>query len=271
MTSFKSVSRIVLLAKLLFKDLLRRRVTLLMLFIVPALFDVVILATTADQDVPVEFGILADDNVQVVNRRSMAFVFLGVAAVGFLTSFLGYYLVFRRTETDRRLALCGYRADEIIIAKLAVLFVIVASIAIYEATIIRPFFEPQHLELVLAGFFLGGLVYGCAGLFIGAVSVHELEGIFLIVLLANIDVGWLQNPSYYKDSTSPGVIESLPGYLPTQLASVGAFTDEVPLVAIWGSLSYAGLFLIAAVLAFWIRVRTRRKDAVAAKTARVQR
>ena len=266
MKSFKTVSRVMLLATFLFKDLLRRRVTLLMLFIVPALFNVVILATTADQNVPVEFGILSDDNVQLVNRRSMAFVFLGAAAVGFLTSFLAYYLVFRRTETDRRLTLCGYRADEIIISKLAVLFVIVASIAIYEALIIRPFFEPQHFELVFAGFFLAGLVYSCYGLFIGAIAVHELEGIFLIVLLANIDVGWLQNPSYYKDSTSQAVIESLPGYLPTQLASVGAFTDEMPLVTIWGALSYAGLFLLGAVLTFWIRVRKRKKSVVTAKT-----
>lgn len=40
-------------------------------------------------------------------------------------------------------------------------------------------------------------MYSCYGLMVGAISLHELEGIFLIVLLANIDVGWLQNPSYY--------------------------------------------------------------------------
>lgn len=128
-----------LLSKLLFKDLLRRRVTLLMLFVVPALFDVVILVTTAKQDVPVVFGILSDQSVEIVSRRALAFVFLGVAAVGFLTSFLGFYLVFRRTEADRRLALCGYRPDEIIAAKLTVLFVNVASIAIYEGLIIKAF------------------------------------------------------------------------------------------------------------------------------------
>lgn len=259
----KSLYRILLLSKLLFKELLRRRVTLLMLFIVPALFNVVILVTTAQQDIPVMFGMLSDQSVEIVSRRSMAFVFLGVAAVGFLTSFLGFYLVFRRTEADRRLALCGYRPDEIIIAKLTVLLLIIASIAIYEGLIIRPFFEPLHFERVLLGLFLGGLVYGCYGLLVGAVSLHELEGIFLIVLLANIDIGWLQNPSYYKDSTSQAVIESLPGFLPTQLASLGAFTDELPFVTVWGATLYGGVFLTLALVAFWLRIRRRAKSTFA--------
>jgi membrane-associated phospholipid phosphatase len=249
------VHRIALLSGLTFKDILRRRVTLLLLFIIPALFDLIILVTTSEQQFPVIFGILPDDTIQMVNRRALSFVFLGIAAVCFLTSFLAFYLVYRRTEPDRRLALCGYRPIEIIISKMLVLIVIILSIAIYEGLIIRPFFEPQHFERVLAGLFLGGLIYSCYGLFVGTISLYELEGIFLIVLLANIDVGWLQNPIYYKESTSRQIIEILPGFLPVQLASTGAFTDEAPLVTIWGSLLYAGTFLLAAVMAFGLRIR----------------
>lgn len=67
-----SAYRTFLLSKLLFKDLLRRRVTLLMLFIVPALFDVVILVTTAESEDPIVFGILSDDKVEMVSRRAMS-------------------------------------------------------------------------------------------------------------------------------------------------------------------------------------------------------
>lgn len=175
---------------------------------------------------------------------------------------MAFYLVHRRTAPDRRLALCGYRSDEIIISKLGVLILTVTSIAIYEGLIIRPFIEPLHFERVLAGLFLGGLVYSCYGLLVGAISVHELEGIFLIVLLANIDVGWLQNPIYYKDSTGQQVIQNLPGFFPTQLASVGAFTDELPLRTVWGSLAYAGIFLATALGAFCWRIRSRDKGLV---------
>lgn len=249
--------RLGLSSKLLLKDLMRRRVTVLMLFIVPALFDLVVLATTAERQDPIVLGILPDDRIEMIDRRALSFVFLGVAAVGFLTSFLAFYLVHRRTEADRRLALCGFRPDEIIAAKLAVLLVIVAVIAAYEGLIIRPFFEPRHFGWVLAGLFLGGLVYACYGLLVGAIAVHELEGIFLIVLVTNIDVGWLQNPIYYRESTHRLVIKSLPGYFPTQLASIGAFTDEFFMITIWGSLAYAGAFLLAALVAFWLRIRIR--------------
>lgn len=257
--------RICLLARLLFKDLLRRRVTLLLLFIVPALFDVIILVTTADRQDPVMFGIFSAETMLLVSRRALAFVFLGVAAVCFLTSFLAFYLVHRRTEPDRRLVLCGYHPVEIIFAKSAVLAVIVLSIAAYEALIISPFFSPLHFERVLAGLFLGGLVYSCYGLLVGAVSKHELEGIFLIVLLANIDVGWLQNPIYYKESNSRQVIELLPGYFPTQLACAGAFTHELPFKAIAGALLYAGFFLSAAALIFGRRLRRRSEKAPSEK------
>jgi len=247
--------RIALLVQLLFKDILRRRLILLLLFIVPAIFNLIILLTTAEKLDPIVLGILSNNEAQMIGRQALSFVFLGVAAVCFLTSFFAFYLVHRRTEADRRLMLCGYPPIEIILAKMLVLIVIVFSIVIYEGLIILPFFEPLHFERVLAGLFLGGLIYSCYGLFIGAVSTHELEGIFLIVLLANIDVGWLQDPIYYAQSTNQQIIELFPGFFPIQLASVGAFTDEMPLITIWGSLLYAGIFLTAAVLAFWLRIR----------------
>lgn len=253
----EKLHRIWLLSKLLFKDLLRRRLSLLMLFILPALFDIIILVTTNKNEVPVILGILSDDSVRMLSRQALSFVFLGGAVVAFITSFLAFYLVHQRTEVDRRLVLCGYRPFDIIAAKMAVLIVIVLSIAVYESLIIRPFIEPIHFGYVLAGLFLCGLVYSCYGLLVGAVSTHELEGIFLIVLVANIDVGWLQNPSYYKESSNRLIIEYLPGFFPTQLAMVGTFTDGLPVVAIWGSLLYSAIFLAAAVFAFWLRIRGR--------------
>jgi membrane-associated phospholipid phosphatase len=252
------VYRVWFLAQLLFKDILRRRLTLLLLFIIPLIFNLIILVTTSDIKDPVVFGILNNNDILMISRRSLSFVFLGVAAVSFLTSFLAFYLVHQRTEADRRLTICGYLPIEIVSAKLLVLLVIVLSVAIYEGLIIRSFIQPHHFELVLSGLFLGGLIYGCYGLFVGAISRHELEGIFLIVLLANIDVGWLQNPFYYDQSTNQEVIELLPGFFPIQLASLGAFTESLPIVSIWGSLLYAGFFLVAAVLAFWLRIGRQR-------------
>lgn len=255
----KKLNRILLLAKLLFKDLLRRRVTLLILFIVPVLFNIVILVITSEKKDPVVFGILSDETVRMISRQALSFVFMGCAAVSFLTSFLAFNLVFKRAKVDHRLAICGYQPIEIIAGKMVVLIVIVLSIAIYEGLIIFPFLKPMHFIRLLTGFFLAGLIYSCYGLFIGAISLHELEGIFLIILVANVDIGWLQNPMYYSESTNQQVIKIMPGFFPTQLANVGAFTNEFPLVTLWGSFLYALVFLTAAMIAFWLRIKRRNK------------
>src|SRR5512132_4219788 len=89
-------------ARLLFKDLLRRRISLLLLFVVPARFDAVVLATTASRDLDVTLGSIAeplelsgtgldriaramtDDGTRTLDERKLSLVFLGAAAVSFL-------------------------------------------------------------------------------------------------------------------------------------------------------------------------------------------
>lgn len=255
----KNWSRIFYLALLLFKDLLRRRVTLLILFIIPALFNIIILVITSEKQDPVIFGILDDDPIRMISRQSLSFVYMGCAAVSFLSSFLAFNLVFKRVKVDQRLANCGYMPIEIITGKMIVLILLVLTISLYESLIILPFLSPFHFSRLFAGFFLAGLVYSCYGLFIGTISKHELEGIFLIILVANVDIGWLQNPMYFLESANQQVIKSMPGFLPAQLANLGAFTNEFPPITIWGSILYASIFFIGAAFVFWLRVKRRSR------------
>jgi hypothetical protein len=268
-------------ARLLLKDLLRRRLTLLLLFVVPALFDAIVLVTTGrrpievtlaalveegaavrhpgDRPDPFDLGLL-DDGLRALDQRSLSLVFLGGAAVCFLSCFLAFYLVHKRTEIDARLVLAGFRPHEVLGSKLAALGVLVLVLAAYETAIIRPYLAPRHVEIVALGFALGGLVYGCLGLLIGAISAHELEGVFLIVLLANVDVGWLQNPIYYASSDRRSLIESLPGHASTQIAMAGAFADRLPGGLASRSLLYAAAALAAALAAFGLRIRPARPE-----------
>jgi len=256
---YNSRSKIYYLAQLLFKDLMRRRVTLLILFIIPILFNIVILVIISEKEDPVVFGILSDDSVRLISRQALSFVYMGCAAVSFLTSFLAFNLVFKRVHVDQRLANCGYQPMEIIAGKLLVLIVFVFTISLYESLLILPFLNPFHFSRLLTGFFLAGLIYSCYGLFIGSISKHELEGVFLIILVANVDIGWLQNPMYFIESTNQQVIKSMPGFLPAQLANLGAFTNEFPLVTLWGSILYALIFLTGATFVFWLRIKKRNR------------
>jgi len=124
--------------------------------------------------------------------------------------------------------------------------------------LIRPWLEPRQWAVLALGLLLGGLAYGAIGLLIGVAVKQELEGIFLILLLTNLDPGWLQNPLYFAESQRPELITALPAFAPTQLTVLGAFFDEPaagPLVA--RGVLYGAALLVVAVLLFTLRLRPR--------------
>lgn len=269
--------RVTTAARLLLKDLLRRRIALVLLFVVPALFDAVVLATTTSRSLDVTLGSLADvpvepshvaeldrlasffvdDGTRTVDERRLSLVFLGTAAVSFLACFLAFNLAHKRRDADARLVHAGYRAHEVLLAKLLVLLVIVPVLAIYETAILWPWVVPKQLALLLAGLFFGGLVYGCLGMLVGVLVKQELEGIFVIVLLTNVDAGWLQNPIYYAHTQRRALVRALPGWGPAQLAVAGALTGDTPHGALGRAAAWALSALALALLAFGLRIRPR--------------
>ncbi|HET6981528.1 MAG TPA: hypothetical protein VFI53_05265, partial [Myxococcaceae bacterium] len=197
-----------------------------------------------------------DDGVRTLDRRAVALTFLAVAAVGFVSAFFAFYLVHRRLETDRRLALVGLPPVEIGTAKLLVLTGLVTVLSVYQLLLLGMMLPVSHFPGLLAGLVAVGLVYGAVGLLLGALSRHDIEGLLVIVLLANIDVGWLQNPAYYADSQRRWIIESLPGFFPTQLALLSVFEPRGLIGAAGASaLWVAAAFLVALLV---VLLRTRR-------------
>jgi hypothetical protein len=275
-TRLASARRVELAARLLLRDLLRRRVAVLLLFVVPALFDAVVFVTTGHRDVEVTLAALVedgavvhapgsvegamdpgilDDGSRTLDQRDLSLVFLGTAAVAFLVCFLAFYLVHQRRDADARLVLAGYRAHEVLLAKVVALATIALFLGAYETAALHPCVALQHPARTLGGFVLAGLVYGCLGLLVGAAVRQELEGVFAIVLLTNVDVGWLQNPIYYATSDRRWLIELLPGHDPTQLALTGAFDGQGARSTVARSLAYAAVALGAALVTFGRRIR----------------
>jgi hypothetical protein len=187
--------------------------------------------------------------------RHESLVFMGLAAVGFIVSFLAMNLLQKETGAHRRLILCGYRPSELLAAKLSVLLFVIILISLFVALMLPLFFRPQRFLLTMMAFALGGFVYGCYGLLVGALCRRELEGILLIVLLANIDVGWLQNPTFYTDAQNTAIIRYLPAHFPSQASMIAAFTDHAWHMPLLCSLLYGSALLCIAVSIFWWKMR----------------
>ena len=233
----------------------RNRLALLLLVLIPVLFLGFILVTTAERRVPIELPAAGAGALRDVSQRAEGVVFVSLAAVGVLTAFLSLDLLQRDAEVTRRLVQCGYHPWEVIATRLVVLAGVIVAVATLNTAVVASVFAPAHTLRVWAGFLLGGYVYGGYGLLVGALVRRELEGILCVALLANMDVGWVQNPIYYAGAQHKEVIRALPAYWPSQVSMLGAFTDEpVGRAALW-ALAYGAALLLLALLAFGMRVR----------------
>jgi hypothetical protein len=237
------------------RDLLRRRIVLLLMLLVPTVFYAIMFVITTTKSITFQLSAIEAEDYLTVAQRSEALVFIGLAAVGVLTSFLGMNLSQRDVQVFRRLVACGYRPAEIVVARLGVLGCVVLLMSAFVASFLGAFFSPLQPWLVYAGFVLCGWVYGSYGLLVGAVFRQELEGVLFVVLLANLDIGWLQNPIYYAEAQNKALIRHLPAYFPSQLSMVAAFTDKAVLNPVLGSLAYGTVLLAAALIIYSRRMK----------------
>jgi membrane-associated phospholipid phosphatase len=236
---------------LLLRDLLRRRSAIFGALALPFVFHAVILATSPQHRAVMTLPILAepaaqemdgdpplqknpmveqliDDGSRELAEQEVSVVFLGGAAVGFLAAFVAFYLVHHRLDTDRRLVASGYSVLELHLSRVLALVSVVLPIAACETALACGSFTPAHVGGLFMAYVALGLVYGSFGLLLGVVAQNELAGVLGVVLVTNVDVGWLQNPAYYANSRSKWLIRALPGHHAVQLALANAFEPRGP-------------------------------------------
>ncbi len=251
-------ARIITSLFMILRMMLRRRIVLILLVVIPIVFFSIVSITTPEKKVPFRLSSLSEKTFIVAGEKQIALVFFAVAIAGFLMSFLAMNLIQRNSTINRRLVLCGYHPLELLFSNLLSLLVTIALISVYVGLLASAFFPVLHLGMLMVSLALTGFVYGCYGLVVGTLITGELEGILLIVLLANIDAGWLQNPIFYAEAQNQAIIHYLPAYFPSQSAIIATFTDYSGLTASLNSLLYGSGFLAFSMLIFYFKMRIRK-------------
>lgn len=232
-------------------EIFRNRTALLLILVLPALFETLIFITTPNRVVSFELATLGPEESIDVSARAEAFIFMAVVAVAFIAGFAGLVLIQRSLDAQKRLVLNGFPAYQLFLSRVVSLLLLVTLVSIYTGCIVEAITRSQRFAGILTGLALTGAVYGTYGLLIGALWKRSLESVLSIVLLTNIDVGWLQNPIFYTEATNRTIIHYLPGYFPSQVAMVAAFTDSSITNATLGALLYfCVLVLVAGGLAY---------------------
>ena len=252
------LNRIFISVIFVLKMLFRRGIVITLFIIIPLVFFNVVDLTTSERILPFLLGSMAEEVIIEVSEREISMVFFAVATAGFLSSFLALNLVQKNYRANRRLVICGYRSLELLTSNLVSLIISIVIISIYISLLSTFFVDIQHLMYFTTGLILSGLVYGLYGMLIGSLIKGELEGILSIVLLVNIDAGWLQNPLFYAESQQQNVIKYLPAFHPSQFTVKSAFTNfELGNSALY-SLLYGLVFLIISILIFHHKIKLEK-------------
>ena len=243
---------------MILRMLIRQRIVLVLLVVIPAVFLTIVEFTTSERTLPFLLASLDEEIFIEISEKGISFIFFAIASAGFLVSFLALNLIQKNKEVNRRLVICGYHPIELLISTLLSLLLMIALIAFYVGLLTNFFFPIDHLPMFLFGLVLIGFVYGCYGLTVGSLIKGELEGILLIVLLVNIDAGWLQNPLFYAEAQNQGFIQNLPAYFPSQTSIIAAFTDYSAMNAVLKSLLYGSVLLALSMIIFFNKMRIKK-------------
>jgi hypothetical protein len=252
-----SLHRIATSARFAALDLARNRVAVALLVVAPAVLFAVVHVTTGERDIAFQLSTV-QGGLLTGSERQLSLLFIGLTAISGVSAFLAFLLVIGSLASDRRLVFEGYRPAELLLARLIVMSGVAVVVAAYVRLLLPLFAAPPRTGGIFAGLFLGSLVYAALGLALGALVRREIEGMLVILLLVNIDAGWLQNPVFYAHAHQQQLIRLLPAHYPGQVVMASAFTDAGTAGAVMLSVAVAaGLSIVAAVL-YGLRVRVSR-------------
>lgn len=250
--------RIAISTLMILRMTLRKKIIPILVIVIPSLFLFVVYYTTTDRLVPFQLAFLKEEVILEISERSTSLLFMAIASVGFISSFLGLSLIQKHRHENRRLILCGYNPGELVTSNLLILAMFIIIVALYTSLILFYFIDIDLYPGLLTGLCMAGFIYGSYGLVIGSIVKGELEGILLIVLLANIDAGWLQNPLFYADAQNKVIIEYLPAFFPSQTSIASAFSSYSTFSAIAYSFLYGIAFLFISMVIFYNKMKLQK-------------
>jgi|GEM_PF-2470803 len=139
------------------------------------------------------FGLRATGVIVAVDGHDLTLITAGLSAITLITGFVVLAATRRALPFDRRLVLSGYRPGPLITAKTTAALAVATAVGAYAAVILLAFWRPAGLWAIAVAFILAAATYATFGLLIGVLVRGDLEGFFLIIMIAMLDT-FLENP-----------------------------------------------------------------------------
>ena len=168
-----------------------------------------------------------------------------------LSGIAGLFLMQTAADADARLVVAGYRAHEVVLARLGLLVGVAGVATAVSVGVMSTAFSPDSLGWFVVGVGLTALVYGMVGVLAGVV-LDRLAGVYLILFGSMIDLFIFQNP---LATDAPDAATFLPGHYPLRAAMDAGFTGSVDVTHLGLALAYLGVLTAPGTLAFFAKLQ----------------
>ncbi len=237
------------------KELLRNKLGVILIFVIPTLFLAVVEWTTGEISLPIKLFFFKQTEQLFINSKEISLVFMAAAIGGFLMSYYSSLLFHKDFEYFRYCISMKLSPGTFISTRFLFFLSLVTVLSSYTMLLMRSMMSFSQIGGALLGFLLLGMIYGAYGGIVGILCKDFMVTILFIALLANIDAGWLQNPVFYSNAQQSEIIRWLPAFYPCQFIFASIFSGKINIWAGLMSCFYA-LFLFG-VLFIAVRFKIR--------------
>lgn len=244
-----------LLYRLTALELLRNKLGLLLLFVIPTVFLAVVEWTSGKGLLPVKLFFYKRIQELLLDQREISLVFMSAAVGGFLMSYYAILLFHQDFEYYRYCISMRLSPATFVVSRFCFFFTLVMVLAAFTTLIMRGMMNFQNILAAFAGFVLLGVIYGAYGGIVGILSKDFMVAILFVVLLANIDAGWLQNPVFYSTSQETEIIRWMPAFFPCQFIFSSIFSGKINFWALLMSLAYAAILFAGLFFAISVKIK----------------
>jgi hypothetical protein len=253
-TKPKSVFK--LLIGLSARELWRNKFGLVLLFVLPLVFLIVAALTSSTMKMPIKLIFMESTESILLSQKEISLVFVSAAVSGFLSAYYSVVLFHQDLGYFRYCVSLGMPPRIFTAARFSFFLAVVAVLAILITSVVAASVPMSRPFMCFLGFLLLGTIYGAYGGIAGVLSKNFMTAVLLIVLLANLDAGWLQNPVYYSYAQESRFIRWLPAFHPCQFIFSACFSRRLNGWSAFLGMAYACSFLL--VLLFLVSLKLRR-------------
>lgn len=222
-----------------FKELIRNKLGLVLIFVIPTIFLAVVDWTSGSGTFPIKLYFFKQVTQVFISTREISLVFMAAAIGGFLMSYYAVLLFHKEFEYFRYCIHMKLSPLTFIASRFCFFFSLIALLGIYTTLLLRSLMSFTQVISTFIGIVLLGAIYGAYGGIVGILSKDFTIAILFVALLANIDAGWLQNPVFYSTAQQSEVIRWLPAFFPCQFIFSSIFSGKTNIWAALMSLLYA--------------------------------